>query len=151
MIDVALYQPDIPQNVGAAIRLCACMEAGLHIIEPCSFPWDERKIKQAAMDYMSKVKIRRYSSWNAFCEAQAERRIVLMTTKGSVPYTDFTFKDGDILLAGSESSGAPENVHERADGRVLIPMAEGLRSLNVVNASAMILGEALRQTKWKAG
>ena len=148
MIDIALYQPDIPQNVGAMIRLCACMETKLHIIEPCSFPWDEKRIKKSAMDYVEKIKYERHPSWAAFIQAQENRRIVLMTTRGSFPYTDFEFHDGDILLAGSESSGVPEEVHENVDVRVIIPMAQGLRSLNIVNASAMILGESLRQTRW---
>lgn len=148
MIDLALYQPDIPQNVGAAMRLCACLDAPLHIIEPCSFPWVDRKIKQSAMDYYDKSRLTRHTSFPAFLDAMGARRLVLMSTKSSVRYTDFTFKDGDILLAGSESAGVPDSVHARADARILIPLQNGLRSLNVVNASAMILGEALRQTQW---
>jgi tRNA (cytidine/uridine-2'-O-)-methyltransferase len=149
MIDIALFQPDIPQNLGAMIRLTACMNAGLHIIEPCSFPMDERKIRKSAMDYMTKINFERHDSWQNFIEYSGDRRIILMTTKGAVPYCDFEFRADDILLAGSESAGAPDYVHERADGRIVIPMAEGLRSLNIVNATSMILGESLRQTRWK--
>lgn len=148
MITVALYQPDIPQNVGAMIRLCACVGADLEVIEPCSFPWDDRKIRQSAMDYINKLEIARRSSWENFMAQKGERRVVLMSTKASVPYPEFTFQADDILLAGSESAGVPENVHEAADARVLIPMQAGLRSLNIVNATSMILGEALRQTQW---
>ncbi|MCB1563059.1 MAG: tRNA (cytidine(34)-2'-O)-methyltransferase [Alphaproteobacteria bacterium] len=145
---IALYQPDIPQNVGAMIRLCACMGAGLDIIEPCGFPWDERKIRQAGMDYVGQLVYERHTSWNAFQSVRTVNRIILMTTQGLLPYTDFIFKDTDILLAGRESAGVPQDIHDSADERIIIPMQEGLRSLNIVNASAMILGEALRQTRW---
>lgn len=150
MLSIALYQPDIPQNVGAMIRLCACMQTGLDIIEPTSFPWDEKKIRQSAMDYLTKVNYMRHSSWQNFAQNKNNRRVILMTTKASQPYTDFSFKPDDILLAGSESAGVPDNVHKDVDARVLIPMQAGLRSLNIVNATAMILGEALRQTQWSA-
>jgi tRNA (cytidine/uridine-2'-O-)-methyltransferase len=148
MLSIALYQPDIPQNVGAMIRLCACMDVGLEVIEPASFPWDERKIKQSAMDYIDKLQMVRHSSWNAFAEARAGRRVVLMSTKAGQPYLDFTFRPDDILLAGSESAGVPEDVHNAVDGRIFIPMRAGLRSMNVVNATSMILGETLRQIRW---
>ena len=146
MIKIALYQPDIPQNVGAFIRLTACLGLELDVIEPCGFPWHEKKIKQSAMDYMTLVNYSRHSSWEKFRETYHDKRIILMTTKASVPYTDFEFQDGDILLAGRESSGVPEDVHKAVDGRVLIPMHGEARSLNIVNATAMITGEALRQT-----
>ncbi|MGH1398111.1 MAG: tRNA (cytidine(34)-2'-O)-methyltransferase [Alphaproteobacteria bacterium] len=141
----ALYQPDIPQNVGAAIRLSACLGLGMDIIEPCGFPFNDRKIKQAAMDYMTLVNYTRHSSWDRFYEDKEGARVVLMTTKASVPYTDFKFQRGDILLAGRESAGVPDDVHDAVDGRVIIPMHGEARSLNIINASAMILGEALRQ------
>jgi len=146
MIKIALYQPDIPQNVGAFIRLTACLGLDLDIIEPCGFPWNERKIKQSAMDYMALVNTTRHSSWDKFCENHQDRRIILMTTKASIPYTDFTFQESDVLLAGRESEGVPDNVHKSVDGRVLIPMHGDARSLNIVNAASMITGEALRQT-----
>jgi len=147
MLSIALYQPDIAPNVGAAIRLCACLGVGLDIIEPCGFPWNEKKIKQAGMDYLTLVNYERHASWNKFRNAHKNRRIILMTTKASVPYTDFEFQNGDILLAGRESAGVPDEVHESVDGRVLIPMHGQARSLNIVNATAMIVGEALRQIR----
>ena len=148
MLKIALYQPDIPQNVGAMIRLCACMGVGLEVIEPASFPWDEKKIKQSAMDYMTKINYERRSSWQNFQDNRNGRRVVLMTTKAAKPYTAFEFLADDILLAGSESAGVPESVHETVDERILIPMQAETRSLNIVNATSMILGEALRQTRW---
>jgi len=145
MLKIAMYQPDIPQNVGAMLRLTACLGCDLDIIEPCGFPWNDRKIKQSAMDYMTLVNYTRYASWDKFCEGNQGRRIILMTTKASVPYSAFDFQEDDILLAGRESAGVPEDVHNYATGRVLIPMHGEARSLNIVNASAMIAGEALRQ------
>jgi tRNA (cytidine/uridine-2'-O-)-methyltransferase len=149
MTRIALYQPDIPQNLGSMMRLCACMGAGLDIIEPCGFLWDERKIKQSAMDYFDKITIARHTSWDRFFDHyQGKSRIILMTTKTDMPYTAFKFQPEDILLAGRESAGVPENVHESAFARIGIPMKTGFRSLNIVNATAMVLGEALRQTDW---
>lgn len=145
MIKLALYQPDIPQNVGAAIRLCACLGIELDIIEPAGFPWDARKIRQSAMDYYDAIEITRHKSWSDFKSSYKNGRVILMTTKGAVPYTGFNFEDGDILLAGQESCGVPEEIHSAVDARVYIPMMDGLRSLNIVNATAMILGEAVRQ------
>lgn len=148
MIETALYQPDIPQNVGATLRLCACLGVPLSIIEPCAFPWDEKKIRLAAMDYIEKADYKRFTSWRDFAAQNDGRRIVLLTTKAAQAYTDFGFSDGDILLAGSESRGVPPEIHEAAGARITIPLRPGLRSLNVVNAMAMALGEALRQTQW---
>lgn len=145
---IAMYEPDIPQNLGAMMRLSACLDLPLDIIEPCGFIWSDKKIGRAAMDYKDAVEITKHNDWNSFTAAYPGRRIVLMTTKASVPYADFTFKTGDILLAGRESAGVPDHVHEYVQGRVVIPMAEGLRSLNIVNATSMIAGEALRQTRW---
>lgn len=145
---LALYQPDIPQNAGAAMRLCACLGAGLDIIEPCGFVWDDRKIRRSGMDYMDAADIRRFGSWDAFLSQSraAGRRIILLTTKTDTAYTAFSFRQGDILLMGQESAGAPAAIHEAADARLTIPLRPGMRSLNVVNAAAMVLGEALRQT-----
>ena len=148
MIEIALYQPDIPQNVGAMMRLAACMGVDINIIEPCGFPWDEKKIRQAGMDYIDSVRCIRHSSWETFLENMKGRRIVLMTTKADTSYLDFAFSPDDILLAGSESAGAPDFVHEAVGGRVMIPMKAGLRSLNIVNATAMILGETIRQIRY---
>lgn len=146
---IALYQPDIPQNLGAMMRLCACMEVGLDIIEPCGFLWNARKIRQSAMDYYDSVDLIKHTDWRAFRALYSdERRVILMTTKASVPYLDFEFRADDVLLAGRESAGAPDFVHQAVEGRVFIPMRAGLRSLNIVNATSMILGEALRQTRF---
>jgi len=145
MLHIALYQPDIPQNVGAAIRLCACLGLTLDIIEPCGFPWDLKKIKQSGMDYLDETTIVRHNSWDAFKKEYEEWRFILMTTKSSVPYTEFKFSENDILIAGRESAGVPEDIHKQVESRVVIPMAGKSRSLNIINATAMITGEALRQ------
>jgi tRNA (cytidine/uridine-2'-O-)-methyltransferase len=144
---LALYQPDIPQNAGAAMRLCACLGVGMDVIEPCGFLWDDKKIKRSAMDYIAGLDLARHSGWDAFLAARPGSRLVLLTTRGALPYTDFTFAPGDILLTGRESAGVPDEVHDRADARLLIPMQPGMRSLNVINAASMVLGEALRQAK----
>ncbi len=146
-ITLALYEPDIPQNVGAAMRLTACLGMPLHIIEPCGFPWNTKKIKQSGMDYMTLVNYERFDSWQDYRNHTNEnkRRIILMTTKTDMPYTSFKFHKNDVLLAGRESAGVPDIVSGQVDGCVAIPMHKDARSLNVINASAMILGEALRQ------
>lgn len=145
-IGLALYQPDIPQNVGAAMRLCACLGMDLHIIEPCGFPWKEKEFKRIGMDYIALVTCHRHISWDAFLEKH-KGRIILMTTKAATDYLDYDFQDGDVLLAGRESVGVPEDVHAVADGRVKITMHGQARSMNVINACAMIAGEALRQLR----
>jgi len=146
MIEIALYQPDIPQNVGAAMRLCACLGVHLHIIEPCGFPFNDKKIKQAGMDYLEQVQLTRHNSWESFTSHMTDKRLILMTTKSSTPYTNFTFQEGDVLIAGRESAGVPDEVHAQIEHRLLIPMTGKARSLNIINATAMITGEALRQT-----
>ncbi len=147
MLHIALYQPDIPQNVGAAMRLCACLDIPLDIIEPCGFPWDIKKIRQSGMDYVTQTNLIRHNSWNTFKEAYPNKRFVLMTTKSSKPYTEFQFAEDDILIAGRESAGVPSDVHESIEHRLTIEMATQARSLNIINATAMITGEALRQIK----
>lgn len=149
MLRIALYQPDIPQNVGAAIRLCACMGIALDVIEPCGFPWDIKKIRQAGMDYVEQAQLLRHNSWDAFIDHHKGRRFVLMTTKASDDYTKFNFNDQDILIAGRESSGVPLDVHQFVDHRVKINMCGEARSLNIINATAMITGEAVRQINLK--
>lgn len=146
MIRLALYQPDMPGNVGAAIRLCACLGIGLDIIEPCGFPWDERKIKVSALDYWDHLSLKRHDSWPKF-KAAAQGRVVLLTTKSTTPYYDFNFRSDDVLLLGRESAGVPLDIHEAAEAQLTIPMAPGLRSFNVINAAAMVTGEALRQLR----
>lgn len=143
---LALYQPDIPQNTGTMLRLGACLGVGVDIIEPCGFVWDDKKLRRAAMDYIDLLDYQRHGSWQAFENQIGSRRLVLLTTKGAVPYTDFSFNTSDIVMVGRESAGVPDEVHARADARVIIPMVQGVRSLNVAVSAAMVLGEALRQT-----
>ncbi|MGA0601663.1 tRNA (cytidine(34)-2'-O)-methyltransferase [Caulobacter sp. KR2-114] len=145
---LALFQPDIPQNLGAAIRLCACTGVGLDVIEPCAFPIDDRTLKRAALDYQPLAKITRHDGWSSFDNHpdRGEGRLVLFTTLGAQPYHDFAFQPHDTLIFGRESAGVTEAVHARAQARLFIPMARGARSMNVVAAAAMALGEALRQT-----
>ena len=143
---LALYQPDIAQNAGTLLRLGACLGAAVDIIEPCGFLFSETKLKRAAMDYLSLAEYVRHASWEAYLGANDAGRIVLLTTQASLPYVDFTFLYNDTILLGRESAGVPQAVHERADARLRIPMKSGLRSINVAQAGAMVLGEALRQT-----
>jgi len=143
---LALYQPDIPQNLGAFIRLGACFGTALDLIEPCGFPVDDKRIRRAAMDYYDRAVIVRHASWEAFQRERKSGRLVLLTTAGSHRFPDVAFRPDDTLLVGRESAGAPSEVHEAAELRVRIPLKAGLRSLNVALAAAMVLGEALRQT-----
>jgi tRNA (cytidine/uridine-2'-O-)-methyltransferase len=145
---LGLFQPAIPQNLGAAVRLCACLGVLLDVIAPCAFPLSSRQLKRAALDYGDKAEVELHPSWSAFAAApaRAQGRLVLFTTHAETSFLDFTFRNGDTLLFGSEDAGAPDQVHAAADARLRIPLRPGLRSLNVVNAAAMALGEALRQT-----
>ena len=142
---LALYEPDIPQNAGSLMRLGACLGVGVDIIEPCGFLLSDRNFRRAGMDYLQSADIRRHESWARFREATPSR-LVLLTTKGNLAYTDFAFAPGDILLVGRESAGVPQEVHDIVDAKLVIPLRSGLRSLNVAQAAAMVLGEALRQT-----
>jgi tRNA (cytidine/uridine-2'-O-)-methyltransferase len=147
-MQIALFQPDIPQNTGTILRLAACLGVEAHIIEPAGFPVSDRAFRRAGMDYLDQVKIGRHASWLAFDawrRAQA-LRLVLFTTGSGTSYLDHAFSPADILLFGRESAGVPEAVHQAADARLKIPMREGLRSINVAMAAAMALGEAIRQT-----
>jgi len=148
MPDIALYQPDIPQNTGTLLRLAACMDVTVHLIEPAGFPLSDHALKRAGMDYIERAKLQRHMDWESFREWQLaeKRRLILMTTKGTRPYTQFAFKKGDLILMGRESSGVPEEIHQLADSRLLIPMKNGMRSLNMAVSTGMVLGEALRQT-----
>ena len=143
---LAFFEPDIPQNIGAAMRLCACLDVEMHVIEPTSFPWKENEFRRSGLDYVEHIRLIRHSSWAKFQQNMEGARIVLLTTKAAEPYTGFTFDADDVLLMGSESRGVPDDVHNAANARLTIPMKAGLRSLNVVNAASMVLGEALRQT-----
>jgi tRNA (cytidine/uridine-2'-O-)-methyltransferase len=142
---LALHQPDQAGNVGAILRLAACLGVPVDIIEPCGFPFSDRALKRAGMDYAQMAAVRRHSGWEAF-EAALEGRLVLFTTSGALPFHEARFEPGDTLLFGSESRGAPQPVHERADLRVRIAQVEGTRSLNLAVAAGIGLAEAIRQT-----
>lgn len=146
---IALYEPDIPQNTGTILRLCACLGVEAHLIEPAGFPISDRAFRRAGMDYLDQVTLMRHASWGAFDSwRRSERlRLVLFSTRATTRYLDHCFETGDILMFGRESAGVPEPVFAAADARLLIPMRPGLRSINVAMACAMALGEALRQTK----
>lgn len=146
MIEIALYQPDIPPNAATVMRMAACFGLRVRIIEPAGFTWSDSSLKRAGMDYLDHALVVRDPSWAALRDATRGQRLILASTKAAMPYTDFSFRQGDILLMGRESSGVPADVHDAADARLVIPMRPGLRSLNVALACAMITGEALRQT-----
>jgi tRNA (cytidine/uridine-2'-O-)-methyltransferase len=145
---LALFQPDIPQNAGTMLRMAACLGVPVEIVEPAGFDVSDRNLRRAGLDYLGSVTINRHASWRAFEEWRRREglRLVLATTKGALPYASFAFGRDDLILLGRESAGVPDEVHAAADARVVVPMQEGLRSLNVAVAAAMILGEALRQT-----
>jgi tRNA (cytidine/uridine-2'-O-)-methyltransferase len=146
-VRLALYEPDIPQNAGSLMRLGACLGVGIDIIEPCGFLLSDRNFRRAGMDYLKSADIRRHESWARFRDGFGSGgRLVLLTTKGAMAYTDFAFSPADTLLVGRESAGVPDEVHASANARLVIPLLPGLRSLNVAQAAAMVLGEALRQT-----
>lgn len=145
---IALYQPDIAQNTGTILRLCACLGVEAHIVEPAGFPVDDRAFRRAGMDYLDHVRLTRHASWPVFekWREQNRLRLILFSTRAAVSYLDHRYSDDDVLMFGRESSGSPENLHAAADVRLKIPIAPGLRSLNVAMAAAMAVGEALRQT-----
>lgn len=142
---LALYEPDIPQNTGAILRLSACLGVAADLIEPFGFIWDDRHLKRAGMDYLDQVELTRHRSWSAF-RAIPRGRLVLLTTQGTVSYHRFVYRPDDTLLFGRESAGVPAEVHAAADARLRVPMQPGRRSINVALAASMVLGEALRQT-----
>ncbi len=148
-MQVALYEPDIAQNTGTILRLCACLGVAAHIIEPAGFPVSDRTFRRACMDYLGHVTIVRHASWDAFdaWRRGANVRLALLTTRAATSYLDHRYGDDEVLLFGRESAGVPDHVHAAADARLTIPMREGLRSLNVAMACAMVVGEALRQTR----
>ena len=145
---LALYQPDIPQNTGAVMRIGACFRVPVDIIEPCGFPFDDKRLRRAVMDYGGAVDLNRHTSWERFLEdfrRTPDQRLVLLSTAGAASFADFSFRPGDTLLLGRESHGVPPEVHAAADARVRIPIAAEMRSLNVAVAAAVVLSEALRQ------
>ncbi|WP_051908437.1 tRNA (cytidine(34)-2'-O)-methyltransferase [Candidatus Odyssella acanthamoebae] len=143
---LALYQPEIPQNAGTLMRLAACLGVPLDIIEPCGFIWHDQKLQRAGMDYIELANVQRHASFGAFRQAQPQR-LILIDTKAATSFLDFKFEKDDILLLGKESVGVPDDIFQAIPHRVVIPMIEGRRSLNVAVAGAMVLSEALRQTR----
>ena len=144
---IALFEPDIPQNTAAIIRTCACLGAKLEIIEPCGFLLSDKRFKRVVMDYMNEKEIKFYKSTDDFFESKKNQRIVLMTTKASLPYTEFEFDKNDTILFGRESAGVPDNIHKIVKDRLKIPMKNSMRSLNIASSVAIILAESLKQTK----
>lgn len=144
---LALYQPEIPQNTGTLMRLGACMGVPIEIIEPCGFIMNDRKMKRSGMDYLDKVELTRHCNWEQFLQEMQKSRIVLLSPVAESSYLDFPFQGEDILLVGRESSGVPPEVRAGCTHSVYIPMVEGCRSINVAVAAALVLGEALRQTR----
>ena len=149
MPDLVLFQPDIPGNTGTLLRLAACMGVKVHIIEPAGFRLDEKAFRRAGMDYVEQAAMQRHLNWNEFehWRQQENRRSLLLTTKAELPYTKFTFEESDLIMLGRESSGAPDYVHEAANERLTIKMHGEARSLNMALTGAMVLGEAIRQTR----
>jgi tRNA (cytidine/uridine-2'-O-)-methyltransferase len=147
-VRVALFQPDIAANVAAIIRLAACFDVPLAIVEPCGFVWDERRLRRVGLDYLRHARLARFASWSAFDASRrgAGERLVLLTTRAERAYHEVSYRADDVLMVGRESAGAPALVHAAADLAVRVPMAPGRRSLNVVTALAVVLSEALRQT-----
>lgn len=147
-LSIALYQPDIAGNTGTIMRLAACLGLTVEVIEPAGFDLSDRHLRRAGMDYLSTVTLRRHIDWSHFeaWRRQSGRRLVLASTGAAIRYTDFAFAPDDVLLFGRESAGVPDHVHASAEGRILIPMQPGQRSINVAMSAAMIAGEALRQT-----
>jgi tRNA (cytidine/uridine-2'-O-)-methyltransferase len=144
---IALFEPDIPQNTAAIIRTCSCLGAKLEIIEPCGFLLSDKRFKRVVMDYMNEKEIKFYKSADDFFESKKNQRIVLMTTKASLPYTEFEFDKNDTILFGRESAGVPDNIHKIVKNRLKIPMKNSMRSLNIASSVAIILAESLKQTK----
>lgn len=144
---IALYQPDIPGNTGTILRMAACFGIGVDVIEPAGFDISDRALKRAGMDYLEQAALTRHANWEQFQEWRLsdKRRLLLFSTKAAEPYTQFSFRRGDILLLGRESAGVPDEVHLAADARLIIPMVPGARSLNLALSAAIATGEALRQ------
>ena len=143
---IALYEPDIPQNTAAIIRICACLGADLEIIEPCGFLFSDKRFKRVVMDYMDEKLIKFYQSSEEFFKSKKDQRVILLTTKSAETYTKFKFESDDTLLFGRESAGVPEKVHALIKHRLKIPMVKNKRSLNIASSVAIILSENLRQT-----
>ena len=147
LIKVALYQPDIPQNTAAIVRLCACFGARLDIIEPCGFFLSDKRFKRVVMDYINKCKIKSFKDFTAFKKDKKNERIILMTTKAKKKYFNFKFNQNDTILFGRESAGVPQLVHKSVDYKLIIPIQKKARSLNIVSSVAITLAEALKQNQ----
>ena len=145
---IALFEPDIPQNTATIIRTCACLGANLEIIEPCGFLISDKRFKRVVMDYMDEKDINFYKSADIFFKSKKDQRIILMTTKASISYTNFKFEKNDTILFGRESAGVPEEIHKLLNNKLKIPMESNKRSLNLASSVAIILAECLKQTKW---
>ena len=145
---IALYQPDIPQNAGNIFRLGACLGVPVDIIEPTGFIFDDKKFKRSAMDYINHIEYKRHIDWQHFYDwtKKNKSRLILMTTRASKNFYKFEFLSSDILLFGRESAGVPEEIHQLVDHRLTIPMKQGVRSINLSSAVALVIGEGLRQT-----
>ena len=144
---IALYEPDIPQNTASIIRTCSCLGAQLEIIEPCGFLFTDKRFKRVVMDYMEKDKIKFFKSTDEFFEDKKNQRVILITTKGAMSYTEFNYKTSDTLLFGRESAGVPNRVHEAVNERLKIPMKKNKRSLNLATSVGIVLAEQIRQVK----
>ena len=147
MLEIALYQPDIAPNAATILRMCACFGITCRIIEPAGFVLTDSAFRRAGMDYLDRAALVSEPSWPAFRQSTAGRRSVLLTTRSTLPYTEFAFRPDDVILMGRESSGVPAAVHAAVEARLTIPMRQGLRSLNIAMACAMVTGEALRQLR----
>ena len=147
LIKVALYEPDIPQNTAAIVRLCACFGARLDIIEPCGFFLSDKRFKRVVMDYMNKCKIKSFKDFTEFKKDKKNERIILLTTKAKKKYFDFKFNQNDTILFGRESAGVPQLVHKSVDYKLIIPIQKKARSLNIVSSVAISLAEALKQNQ----
>jgi tRNA (cytidine/uridine-2'-O-)-methyltransferase len=147
ILRLALYQPDIPQNAGTMLRMAACLGIGADIIEPAGFPVSDRHFRRSGMDYLDLVDLRRHISWASFNEDRKTngQRLVLLTTKAETAHTSFQFQSSDIIMVGRESAGVPQEVHDNVDARIIIPMRQELRSINVAISAAIVTSEALRQ------
>ncbi|MEK9725110.1 MAG: TrmH family RNA methyltransferase [Rhodospirillaceae bacterium] len=145
VLRLALYQPDIPPNTAAVLRTCACLGIAAEVIEPCGFVFGGSPMRRAGMDYLDRVQLTRHDDWSAFQAAYPGQRRVLLTTRATQPFTAFAFAPGDILIVGRETAGVPDDVHAAVDARVTVPLAPGMRSLNMAVAAAIVAAEALRQ------
>ncbi|MDX2094933.1 MAG: tRNA (cytidine(34)-2'-O)-methyltransferase [Alphaproteobacteria bacterium] len=151
MLNLVLYQPDIPQNLGAMLRLSACLGATVHVVEPCGFPMDAAKLRRVGMDYIHKVQMVRHVNWQAFLDARQGRpgRLLLLETDGTTCYTEMQYAPDDYVVLGSESAGTPRALYKQMDATLTIPMREGMRSLNLAMSAGILVAEACRQNEWR--